>query len=141
MTWRGIALAIALIGAPSMVAAQEHRDHGASPLKDETAAAPGAVGSVMACPMMAQHALPMGGMRAMSPRDEHGGMGPGMGRPQHRESGPGMRPGGMMEMMMPTPGPDADSRTRGRWMQMRGEMMKAMGDIMLRHGREVESGK
>lgn len=138
MTWRSVALAIALIGVPSMVAAQEHRDHGASPQKDETAAAPA---GGMPCPMMAQHAQRIDGMRAMSPRDEDGGMGPGMGRPQHRESGPGMRPGGMMEMMMPTPGPDADSSTRGRWMQMRGEMMKAMGDIMLRHGRELESGK
>ena len=42
---------------------------------------------------------------------------------------------------MPMPGPDADPKARARWMLMRGEMMKAMGDILLRHGHELGSGK
>jgi len=41
--------------------------------------------------------------------------------------------------MMPMPGPEADPKARGRAMQMRGEMMKAIGDILLRYGRELEA--
>jgi hypothetical protein len=54
-----------------------------------------------------------------------GGMCPMMGM----MSG-GMMGGGMMGMMAG----QADART----MQMRGEMMKAMGDIMIKYGKAVE---
>jgi hypothetical protein len=54
----------------------------------------------------------------------------------------GMQPGGMMGpgmmgMMMGFPDPKA----MGRMLRMRGEMMKAMGDIMMKHGAELEQGK
>jgi hypothetical protein len=56
--------------------------------------------------------------------------------------GPGMAgPRGMGMMGMPAPGPTAGPKERGRWMQMRGEMMRAMGDIMLRYGRELEAAR
>ena len=55
----------------------------------------------------------------------HGGMCPMMGM----MSG-GMMGGGMMGMM----GGQPDART----MQMRGEMMKAMGDIMIKYGKAME---
>jgi hypothetical protein len=44
--------------------------------------------------------------------------------------GGGMMGGGMMGMM----GGQPDART----MQMRGEMMKAMGEVMLKYGRAME---
>ena len=50
-----------------------------------------------------------------------------------------MMPGGMCGMMMgsgPGGGGPAESP---RMMQMRGEMMKAMGDIMMKHGRMMET--
>jgi len=43
--------------------------------------------------------------------------------------------------MMAGPGFDADPKGQARWMQMRGEMMKAMGEIMMRYGREQDPGK
>ena len=123
MTWRTWVLAIALIGVPTLVAAQEHRGHAAH--GEAAGAVPAGSGGMMSCPMMAEHMSRMGGMRAMGSRGEASGMG-------HRMDGPAMGMG-MMEMM-PMPGADADPKTRARWMQMRGEMMKAMGEIMMKHG-------
>jgi hypothetical protein len=51
--------------------------------------------------------------------------------------------GGMMEpteMGMMTPG--QDPKVLGRMLQMRGEMLKAMGDILLKYGSSLsEEGK
>ena len=64
---------------------------------------------------------------------------------------PGMKPGGMpmMDMcrqmmgdMMGTPmmggAAPADAKEKAAMLQMRGEMMKAMGDIMMKHGRRMQ---
>jgi hypothetical protein len=48
--------------------------------------------------------------------------------------GGGMVGGGMMGMMG---GPQADARS----IQTRGEMMKAMGEIMMKYGKMMEGGK
>ena len=138
-----MSLAIAMtLAVPTIVGAQE------KPSPDAAAPQTDAPAAVMSCPMMG-HApmhvgmmgggpmsggmmgrgpMHMGGMRAMAPGWDHPGMGPGMGRP------------GMMGMM-PMPGPDVDPKERGRWMRMRGDMMKAMGEILTRYGRELEAGK
>jgi hypothetical protein len=52
-------------------------------------------------------------------------MGPGM-------MGPGMMGGGMM---------GGDPKERAEMMAMRGEMMKAMGDIMLKYAQRARSAK
>ena len=44
--------------------------------------------------------------------------------------GPGMMGGGPM-----------DPKTTGRMLQMRGEMCKAMGEIMIKYGKMMEEGK
>jgi len=44
---------------------------------------------------------------------------------------------GMMGMM----GGQTDPKTMGRMLQMRGEMLKAAGDILLKHGKMLEEGK
>jgi hypothetical protein len=54
-----------------------------------------------------------------------GMMGPGM-------MGPGMMGGGMM---------GGDPKERAEMMAMRGEMMKAMGDIMLKYAQRARSAK
>ena len=76
-----------------------------------------------------------GGMQGMP----GGGMPGMMGGMQGMPGGgmPGM-PGGMMmcPMMMSMMGRQADPRT----MQMHGEMMKAMGDIMMKYGKMAEGG-
>lgn len=71
-------------------------------------------GGMMMCPMMG------GGMM--------GGRTPMMG-------GDLMGEGGMMGMM----GGQADPKTMGRMLQMRGEIMKAVGDVLIKHGRALEA--
>ena len=44
---------------------------------------------------------------------------------------------GMMGMM----GGPADPKTQARMLQMRGEMLKAAGDILLKYGKMLEEGK
>lgn len=39
--------------------------------------------------------------------------------------------------MMGVMGSSQDPKTMGRMLQMRGEMLRAMGDIMLKHGKEM----
>jgi hypothetical protein len=51
--------------------------------------------------------------------------------------GGGMMGGGGMPMMGMMGGQGESART----MQMRGEMMKAMGDIMIKYGKMTESAK
>lgn len=51
--------------------------------------------------------------------------------------GPGMMGGGMMGGMMMS----GDSKQQAEMMAMRGEMMKAMGDIMLKYAQRAQSGK
>ena len=58
-----------------------------------------------------------------------GGMGPGMMG--------GMAGGGMMDGTMM----GADPKQRAEMMAMRGEIMKAMGDIMLKYAQRMQSGK
>src|SRR3990172_1354308 len=73
--------------------------------------------SMMMCPMMHQmmHQMMMGG----------------------QVGGGQMGSGGMMGMM----GGQMDPKTHGRMLQMRGEMLKAAGDILLKHGKMLEEGK
>jgi len=46
--------------------------------------------------------------------------------------------GGMMGMPMMGGAPPADPKERAAMLEMRGEMMKAMGDIMMKHGRRMQ---
>jgi hypothetical protein len=48
---------------------------------------------------------------------------------------------GMMGGGMGMTGGQADAKTQGRMLQMRGEMMKAMGDVLIKHGKALETGK
>jgi hypothetical protein len=59
-----------------------------------------------------------------------GGMGPGM-----------MREGMMGPGMMGMPMMSADPKQQAEMMAMRGEMMKAMGDIMLKYAQRMQSAK
>jgi hypothetical protein len=131
MTWLSVLLAMALIGVPAIAGAQGSSDQTAPGAM--AAAMPGDAAGGMACPMMGQHPMHMAAMGAMRgmPGGEYRGH-PGMG--------PMGTMGGMMGMM-PMDGPGADPKAQARWMQMRGEMMKAMGDVLIRYGRELESGK
>ena len=64
-----------------------------------------------------------------------GGMGPGM---MGGGTGPGMMGGGMMGMM---PMMGGDAMQQPEMMAMRGEMMKAMGDIMMKYAQRMQPAK
>jgi hypothetical protein len=67
--------------------------------------------------------------------------GPGQHGPGRRHMGDPMGPmmgmgmGGMMAMM----GPGADPKMAAQMMEMRGEMMKAMGEILVKYGQRMQS--
>ena len=50
-------------------------------------------------------------------------------------------PPGMMGMMNMAEEGQMDAKTRGQLLQMQGEMLKAMGDVMLRHGRVLQGAQ
>jgi hypothetical protein len=66
--------------------------------------------------------------------------------------GGGMMGPAMMGMMCPMMGQmmgqgmagmmgAADPKAQGRMLQLRGEMFKAMGDVLIKHGKALEEGK
>ena len=66
--------------------------------------------------------------------------GPHMGGGHHEgHMDPGMCMMGMMGMIGPM-GDPKDPKAAGRMLQMRGEMLKAIGDIMTKHGKAMEEG-
>ena len=77
-------------------------------------------------PAAAPGGAPMGGRHGATAGGGQGGMMDGM--PCHHMMG-----GGMMPMMGAS-----DPRTMSQMLQMRGEMMRAMGEIMMKHGKAME---
>jgi len=47
--------------------------------------------------------------------------------------------GMMCPMMMGMMGGQQDPKLTGRMLQLHGEMMKAMGDVLMKHGKALES--
>ena len=48
--------------------------------------------------------------------------------------------GGMMQMPMGGEAQKMDPKTTAQMLEMRGEMMKAMGDIMMKHAKKMQGG-
>jgi hypothetical protein len=117
--------------------------------------------TLLTSPALAQHqpggqpGQPPGQPPGMGPGMMGGGqMGPGMGMmgqgmmmcPMMHQMmnqmmmGGQMGQGGMGMMGMMGGGP-TDPKTMGRMLQMRGEMLKAGGDILLKYGKQLEEGK
>jgi hypothetical protein len=86
---------------------------GQPPMRGGGMMGPGMMG--MMCPMMGGGMMPM--MRPMM-----GGM--------MDPSGTGMMGGGRM-----------DPKAMGRMLQMRGDMLKAVGEVMQKHGKAMEEGR
>jgi hypothetical protein len=103
------------------VAQQPMQQHGAGHQSPGTAPQPGMQGHD------ARHAQHMEMCRQMM--GQGGMMGGAMG--------PGMMGGGMMGMMPMMMG--GDPKQQADMMAMRGEMMKAMGDIMLKYAQRAQS--
>ncbi len=88
-----------------------------------------------------------------APKDPHHPDTPAASAPATQPAQPTPAPGGMMSMEMchqmmmshmmglPTGGEaqKMDPKTMAQMMEMRGEMMKAMGDIMMKHAKKMQS--
>jgi hypothetical protein len=112
----GILLICAVVAlAQPTSSGSEHESHHAAPQ-------PQAVGMGM---MGSQGTL---GCEAMMRR-------PGMPGPQNMMGGPGMVDMPMMHIMM------SDPKTRGQMMEIHGRMMKEMGELIEKRGKELEQGK
>lgn len=92
---------------------------------------------LVAVPVVAQE-------RDTPPEESHAGTSPAMAAPM----APGMKPGAMpmmdmcRQMMGDSPGmgamgDGANPKHSAHMLEMRGEMMKAMGDIMMKHARRM----
>jgi hypothetical protein len=77
---------------------------------------------------LAQQTAPPAGTGPGHPMPSQGGMCPMMG----------MMGGGMMGGTMPMTGMMGGQSESPRMTQMRGEMMKAMGEVMIKHGKMME---
>jgi hypothetical protein len=68
----------------------------------------------------------------------HGGMGQGGGMPMAMcAEMMGRRSGGGMGDLLAIPNLSGDPKTAGRMLQMRGEMLRAIADVMTKHGKEL----
>jgi hypothetical protein len=125
-----IIVAVSLVTVAFAVAQQSGSQHGAMQ-------PPGASAPISATPQDhdAHHAQHMEMCRQLM--GQQGMMGGGMGSGMMRDGmmGPGMMGGGMMPMM------SGDPKQQAEMMAMRGEMMKAMGDIMLKYAQRAQSAK
>jgi hypothetical protein len=68
----------------------------------------------------------------------HGGMGQGGGMPMAMcAEMMGRRSGGGMADLLAIPNLSGDPKTAGRMLQMRGEILRAIADVMTKHGKEL----
>jgi hypothetical protein len=52
-----------------------------------------------------------------------------------------MDPSGMMSMMGMMGGGEMDPKAMARMLELRGDLLKAMGEVMLKHAKAMEGGK
>jgi hypothetical protein len=109
--------------APSAGATSEHAQHGNAPQGGPAAADTSA---------------------APSAQSHHGAAGAGASGgsgPSHMSGGGMMCPMMMAHSAGQGMGASSDPKAQARMLRMRGEMMKAMGDVMLKHAQALEEGK
>ena len=119
-------LTVSLLGAGAAVAQQPSHEHGATAPQQPSA------GSKPATPAQGDQAHHMQHME-MCRQMMMGQAGMSAGA-----MGPGMMRDGMMGMM---PMMGGDPKQQAEMMAMRGEMMKAMGEIMLKYAQRMQSAK
>ncbi len=119
-----VVCAVSIVVAP--VFAQQPGGAGSQPMPPSASGGPG-----MGGPMSGMGQAPMMGGMGMCPMMgmmSGGMMGGGMSA--------GMMGGGMMPMMRMMG--QADPKTVAQMLQMRGEMLKAVGDVMIKYGKTME---
>ena len=125
--------ALATVLLTSSFAAAQMRPPGPPPPDQQQMAGQGG----MPCPMPgAMQAHGMHGQGMMG----YGMMGPGMMAPGMM--GPGMMGPGMMRPgMMGEMGTPSDPKAMARMLKFRGDMLKAIGEVMLKHAEAIEKEK
>lgn len=124
-----VVIAISVVTVAFAAAQQSGQPHGGMQPPPSSGAKPGATHD-----HDAHHAQEMCRQMMTQQGMMGGAMGPGMMR--DGMMGPSMMGPGMMPMMM-----GGDPKQQAEMMAMRGEMMKAMGDIMLKYAQRAQSGK
>jgi hypothetical protein len=89
-------------------------------------------------PLVMGGQMPMGGQG----EQEQSTMGRGMMCPMMGGMmGGQMDPSGMMGMMSMMGGGQTDPKAMARMLELRGDLLKAMGEVMLKHAKAMEAGK
>jgi hypothetical protein len=138
-----LALMVMAYDAPTMAQNPGHQGSSAAPAAQSgESAAPSNPGSMMGgSGMMGGGPGMMRGQHMMAPCGPCPCMGSG---PMGYMRGPGSMGMGMHGMgmgMMNGPEMLSDPKTRGEMMEIRGRMLKEMGDLMERRGKEIAAGK
>ena len=130
-----IFLTLSLFVAGATVAQQPSHEHGATSQQQPASAPQSPTPAQGDQAHQMQHMQHMEMCRQMM-MGQPGMMGGGMGAGMMREGMPGPGMMGMMPMVM-----SGDPKQQAEMMAMRGEMMKAMGDIMLKYAQRMQSAK
>jgi hypothetical protein len=87
--------------------------------------------------------MPMGGQGEQEqPTGQQPMMGRGMMCPMMAGMmGSQMDPSGMMGMMSMMGSSQMDPKAMARMLELRGDLLKAMGEVMLKHAKAIEAGK
>ncbi len=87
--------------------------------------------------------MPMGsqGGQQEQPTGQPSMMGPGMMGMMCPMMGGQMDPSGMMSMMGMMGGGERDPKAMARMLEFRGDLLKAMGEVMLKHAKAIAEGK
>ncbi len=94
-------------------------------------------------PLVMGGQMPMGGQGGQQeqPSGQQPMMGRGMMGMMCPMMGGQMDPSGMMSMMGMMGGGEMDPKAMARMLELRGDLLKAMGEVMLKHAKAMEGGK
>ena len=94
---------------------------------------------LISSPIVMGGQMPMGGQRGE--QEQSSGQAPMMERGMMAMMCPMMDPSGMMAMMIMMGSGQMDPKAMARMLQLRGDMLKAMGEVMLKHSQAIREGQ
>jgi hypothetical protein len=97
------------------------------------------VAVLIGAPLVMGGQMPMGGQRGE--QEQPSGQAPMMDRGMMAMMCPMMDPSGMMAMMSMMGSGQMDPKAMARMLQLRGDMLKAMGEVMLKHSQAIREGQ
>jgi hypothetical protein len=97
------------------------------------------VAVLIGAPLVMGGQMPMGGQRGE--QEQSSRQAPMMDRGMMAMMCPMMDPSGMMGMMSMMGGGQMDPKAMARMLELRGDLLKAMGEVMLKHAKAMEGGQ